>query len=179
MQQDEKFEQYIRERSSSLDVEQPDAGRVWQGISSGLDRRRVTRTWYRIAAVFVLLVLAGAGSLVIRDRFRKDPFMNGATGLSVQITNQEAEAQRQVQAKMAEIRALQADPATLQQMMNELNQLDREHAGFLADLQQLGNQPRIVNGLIRCYELKIKILEQTLREAKKEKTSNENNQNLL
>jgi hypothetical protein len=54
-------------------------------------------------------------------------------------------------------------------MMEQLEQIDRQYETYMSDLQELGNQPKILKGIIRCYEMKIRVIEKTLNETEKNK----------
>jgi hypothetical protein len=67
-----------------------------------------------------------------------------------------------VEQKLAEVQKTGADPAALRELSEQLALVDRNQARYMADLKVVGPDPRILKGIIRCYEQKIRIIEKTL-----------------
>jgi len=60
---------------------------------------------------------------------------------------------------MDEVKRSGADAAEYTEMMDQLEQIDKQYETYMTDLQEMGSQPKILKGIIRCYEMKIRVIE--------------------
>jgi hypothetical protein len=68
---------------------------------------------------------------------------------------------------MTEVQNAEIKPVIYREMEGQLDQIDRQYDIYKSDLHEMGPQPRILQGIIRCYELKIRVIEKTLKEIEK------------
>jgi len=171
---------YLEKHLDQLDVELPDDDHIWAGISRNLERSANRKRWFLpIAAMVIILLSFGSAAILYMWKHGSlGPHFVSLTDLSQSLADEENLFRFVLQEKMKRLDASFVDPATLQRMLTEINDLDKQYAGYLEDLNTLGNQPRIIQGLKRCYELKIKILERTLFEIQKTERY-ENKKNVL
>jgi hypothetical protein len=165
-----KFEHYIESQLHLLDVETPDDEKIWKGISSGLGKtRRLKVGLLAAAAAIVLLVLSGAAvSLVIKQR-KNAEMKSSLQNISKQMGEEENFFRLTVLQKLDEVRRSGTRADNCYEMMQQLEQIDRQYETYMTDLQELGSQPKILKGIIRCYEMKIRVIEKTLNEIEKNK----------
>jgi hypothetical protein len=164
----EKIETLIEKQRHLLDVEIPDDEKIWNGISSGLGRRRTHRIiLLSTAALFLLLIASAAAvSVILRQHHASE---NSVSGMNVsrQFGDEEGCFRLAVNRKLEEVKKSGGKGNEFVEMNEQLRQIDLQYETYLSDLRELGNQPKILNGMIRCYELKIRIIEKTLHEIKK------------
>jgi len=172
------LESYLDRHRDHLDVPLPEEDQLWEGISARLNTRQQRNHWLRkAAAIFLLLVSVSSLTIYSVNRSLHQP-AQGITlsDISRELAAEEEAFRQSVYAKMEEIRLQELPPELSFTLFQELHQIDLQYDAYLADLQILGDNPKVVLGLIRCYEQKIKILEKTLRESEKTKRHETKNQ---
>ena len=166
-----KLESYIKENRERLDLEIPDDELIWGNIAAQLAVRRKQRSLlWKIAAVILVLVSIGSVSIyLIYKTSRIQPEGISLADISKELAAEEQMFRLAVYQKMNQVSNSGIDPQLSYQLYEELHQIDLQYADYFDDLQDLGEHPKVIRGLIRCYEQKLKILEQTLREIEKSK----------
>jgi hypothetical protein len=163
------IEQYIKQNRQRMDSAIPDDEAVWQGISMHLDRKKNTMSIiWKAAAILLIFLSVGSVSIYSVNRtLHTQPDPISLKDISQELAIEERESRALVLEKMEEINNRKLDPALAVELYTELHQLDLQYAAYFKDLQELGNNPKVIRGLIRCYTQKIKILEKTLKENEK------------
>ncbi|MEI6884063.1 MAG: hypothetical protein WCO02_06220 [Bacteroidota bacterium] len=152
------------------DVEVPDDEKIWKGISAELNKsRRLRIRLLSAAAVILLLISSGvAATLVIKHR-QTSELSFSLQNVSKQLGEEENFFRLTVLQKMEEVKKSGASRDNYYEMMQQLEQIDKQYQTYMSDLHELGSQPKILKGIIRCYELKIRVIEKTLNEIEKNK----------
>ena len=162
-----------------LDVEVPDDDKIWKGISAELGKTRRLRIGVLSAAAAILLLFSSGVAVILMINQRKAATpVYSLQNVSKQLGEEENFFRLTVIQKMEEVKKSGANPDDYSEMMQQLEQIDRQYATYMKDLQELGNQPKILKGIIRCYEMKIRVIEKTLNEIAKNK-HNENEKHIL
>jgi hypothetical protein len=171
----DRFEEYLEKQGQLPDIEIPDDEKIWKGISDELGRtRRLKASLFRTAALILLLVSSGLViSYFVRERKIADQKYS-LQDISKQLGEEESFFRLTVLQKMEEVKRTGAKGNEYNEMMEDLKQIDWQYDQYVTDLQELGNQPKILKGIIRCYEMKIRVIEKTLN--KIEKTKNHENE---
>lgn len=160
------LESYIEKNRERLDVEQPDDERIWNGITRRIDqRRRIIPKWYHVAASILLIISAVTSIILLQrphDRSLSD--YNLLAGISPELAREDRSYRTEVAQKLETVETAGISRDQQQNLKSELNQLDNQYSDYLKDIQLLGNQPKVVNGLLRCYELKLRIIDNTINE---------------
>ena len=165
-----KFEEYIENRLHQMDVETHDDEKIWKGISSELGKTRKLRIGLLNAAAVILLLITSGVSVTLLLKQRKAAETNfSLQNVSKQLGEEETFFRLTVIQKLDEVKRSGAKSDDNNVMMEQLEQIDRQYETYMTDLQELGNQPKILKGIIRCYELKIRVIEKTLNEIEKNK----------
>lgn len=172
------LEEHIIKNRSDLDTVIPDDEFIWKGISSRLEtRKRAARLqWKAVAALLILLSVGSVSIYSVNRTLHQQPAWISLNDISRELGQEEKQFRQDVFRKMDEIRSLDMDPELSIELYRELHQINLQYDAYLSDLQQMGNNPKVIRGLIRCYEQKIKILEKTIREIEKN-DRHENNHN--
>jgi len=188
-----KFEEFLDERfritdhdsrftvhgSRFADIEVPDDDKIWKGISAELGKNRRLRIGLLSAAAAILLLFSSGVAVILMINQRKAATpLYSLQNVSKQLGEEENFFRLTVTQKMEEVKKSGANPDDYSEMMQQLEQIDRQYATYMKDLQELGNQPKILKGIIRCYEMKIRVIEKTLNEIAKNK-NNENEKHIL
>jgi len=175
----DRFEDYIVSQGPKLDVESPDDEKVWKGISAGLVKTRRLRVALLSAAAMALILVTSAVTITWIIKHNKAPEPGySLLNVSKQLGEEENYFRLTVDKKMDEVKRSGANAAEYTEMMDQLEQIDRQYATYMTDLQELGSQPKILKGIIRCYEMKIRVIEKTLNEIEK-KNHDENEKHIL
>jgi len=164
------IEDYIENHRDVLDVETPDDEKIWKGISTELGKSRRLRIWgFRVAAVILVMVTSGVFITYVMHQ-RKGGVKNySLLNVSKELGDEENYFHLTIHRKMKEVQQSGSLGEPYYSMITQLRQVDRQVETYMSDIQELGNQPKILNGIIRCYELKIRIIEKTLKEIEKNK----------
>ncbi|MCX6285524.1 MAG: hypothetical protein NTY96_00220 [Bacteroidetes bacterium] len=179
-----KFEEFLDARCRMLDddsrfpapgsrfpdIEVPDDDKIWKGISAELGKtRRLRIGLLSVAALILLMITSGvAVTLILKQRKAAEANFS-LQNVSKQLGEEETFFRLTVLQKIDEVKKSGVKGDDYYAMMEQLNQIDRHYESYMTDLQELGNQPKILKGIIRCYELKIKVIETTLKETEKNK----------
>jgi hypothetical protein len=162
-----------------LDVEVPDDEKLWNGISAELGKNHRLRISLLSAAAAILLLFSSGVAVILMINQRKTASpVYSLQIVSKQLGEEENFFRLTIMQKMVEVKKSGASPDDYSEMMQQLEQIDRQYATYMKDLQELGNQPKILKGIIRCYEMKIRVIEKTLNEIAKTK-QNENEKHIL
>lgn len=182
---DEKFRitdhdsQFTDHDSRLTDIEVPDDDKIWKGISAELGKTR--RLWIGLlsaAAAILLLLSSGVAVFLMISQRKAATQVYSLQNVSKQLGEEENFFRLTVTRKIEEVKRSGANPDDYSEMMQQLEQIDSQYATYMKDLQELGNQPKILKGIIRCYEMKIRVIEKTLNEIAKTK-QNENEDHIL
>jgi len=161
------------------DTEIPDDEKIWKGISGELERGRTFRIRLLSAAAVMLLLISSGVAVSLIMKYRQVPGMDySLQNVSKQLGAEENFFRLTVLQKMDEVKKSGANSDDYYEMMQQLEQIDRQYKTYMSDLKEMGNQPKILRGIIRCYELKIRVIENTLNEIAKNK-KNENEKHIL
>jgi len=165
-----RFEEYIMTRHQLLDVAPPDDEKIWKGISAELGKTRRLRIRLLSAAAVILLMISSGVAVTLIINQRKAVKMNySLQNVSKQLGEEESFFRLTVMHKLEEVKKSGTKGGDYNEMMEQLEQIDRQYETYMSDLQELGNQPKILKGIIRCYEMKIRVIEKTLNETEKNK----------
>ncbi|MEI7662976.1 MAG: hypothetical protein WCK34_12285 [Bacteroidota bacterium] len=174
-----RFEKYLEEQGRLLDVESPDDEKIWNAISAELTKSRRLRIGLLGTAAMILFLVSSVTAFrwVVKQRQADDvnyPLRN----VSEQLGREENIFRITVMRKLDEVKETGEKGKDYYSMMEQLEQIDRQYKTYMDDLKELGNQPKILKGIIRCYEMKIRVIEKTLNEIEKSR-HNENEKHIL
>jgi hypothetical protein len=160
-------------------VEQPDDDRIWQAIVKEIDRPAIhRRRLFQIAAAIAFLItLGGTVMFVMTYPSGRQPEA-WQTDVPDPANHETRLFSLAVMESMKKVESAPIDSHSYREMTEQLKEIDRDLGIYSSDLKVFGNQPRILKAIIRCYELKIKIIERTLSESAKNQ-HHEKHRNLL
>ncbi len=156
------LEDFVQKNREAFDEAIPNLG-IWTEIEKGLDQKNVParpktrRLWYysRIAVAALLLIFSGGiiGNFIGQTQSVK----NSPTSELAEI---EAFYKKRISEKYAQLTNVNHDKS----IDDDLAQIDEVMKELKADMlnQVPGAQEKIVNNLIKSYQLKINILERVL-----------------
>jgi len=175
------LEKYIREHRLMFDTDQPPSGHLERfGEKLGTEKGRSIRIRHLLqVAASVAVILASAFVIITRDR-------SGSKVADRQIPEVVLEADRyyadRLHAKYEQIREFpfeQPEEKTL--LLDELEDLDAHHRQLMSDLQANPDDERVLNALIRHYQMKLEVMDQIinqLQQLKNEKSKHHENDNV-
>jgi len=163
------LESYIEQHRDRLDVASFDDESHWNAIAGSLDARKKRHLLlWRTAAIIILLVSSAS---VTGYFFLKHPTGRPAgislADISPEMAEEEKTFRLAIMEKMDQVSQHHITPVQSLELSEELHQLDVQYACYLEDMQERGNHPKVLRGMIRVYEQKIKILEKILLETEK------------
>lgn len=172
----DSLEKNIQAKRGELDyVEQVEETQLWNTIQLQLGvappAKRVSfMKWWAVAASIALLVLMVSTILMWQQLQRNgDLIQYSLSSLSPELEQQEENYKQIIQAKKQEINFDQLNPGEFQALFEELEILDNLYQEYAAQIPIYGKNDRLINTLIKYYELKIRILEQLENELIKKK----------
>jgi hypothetical protein len=171
------LEKYIREHRIRFDSEQPPDGhfdRFRERLKEKPVRRIRIRHVIQVAAS-IAVILASAFVIINQSR-------NGNRTAETKIPEALMEADlyyaSQMDDRYEQIRNFvfeNEEEKTL--LLNELEDLDAHHQQLMSDLQANPDDERVINALIRHYQLKLEVMDQIIRQLKQFKSEkSENNE---
>jgi len=168
------LEQYIREQRSKLDSDRPREGHEDRFLRK-LDQRPGRRVNFRHAmqiAASVAIILASA--LVIFQQNR-----GGNRTAENEIPESFLEADQyyttQVSQRYHQIKEFNFNnPEEKAVLLDELKDLDTYHQQLMDDLEANPSDDRVINALIRHYQMKLDIMDQIIYQLNQLKTETEN-----
>ncbi len=166
MKQD--LEKILREKRLKLDVEEPENDLIWEGIRSGLQRKRqLPEGYWKVAAILILLM--SATYFITNERLKKEIVVLTLSDISADLGSQEQSLKQQVNLKWEEVeKQLPGDNPEIQFLLTQLNDLDGIYASYQQDLNRtLDNEP-VIHAMLDYYEKKIRILNRLLMEIEKQ-----------
>lgn len=159
----DEFERQIRRHRVELDaVEDIGTPELWSGIEERMSGRNTGRRLRRkrrwLAAATVLLVFSlGLGYLSWPG---EENIPMTLSDLSPELAEKETAFQQVISAKEDALNIKALDRETFAPYLEELSIIDSLQANYLNELPEYGTNERLLNAIIRYYELKIQILEQ-------------------
>lgn len=172
------IEEAVKKNRALLDVEEPDDMFIWSGINRKLDKRRNMRfAALRLAAVIVLMIAIGI-TVLFYEKGRQTKAMLTLSDISPALKAEENLFVLTIDERMNEIQQTGINREDYKTFFEEIEILDNYYAAYLADLQKMGNNPRLIQAMLHYYELKIRILEKMLNEIEKRK-NHENKRKIL
>lgn len=163
------FEDYLKIKKTSLDVETPDDDFIWAGIQRDLNAKKTFQflSW-KAAAIILLALMSG---YVLNSVLNPSPkvVQFSLADLSPEYAEQEQVYQASIQERWNQIKQTDYKPDDYTDIFNEIDQLENLKAESLKDFEELGGNPRMVKTLFEYYEIKIRLLEIMLAEIEKNK----------
>ncbi len=163
------LEKILQEKRLRLDVEEPEADLIWEGIRSGLHKKKTLPDWFwKVAAIFIFAV--SATYFVVNETTKKQVVIVSLSDISTDLGNQEQLLQQMVNLKWNEVKnQLPTNNSEINFLLDEFKELDGIYASYQQDLNQtLDNEP-VIRAMLDNYEKKIKILNRLLMEIEKQK----------
>ena len=172
------LEEQIRQQRMLLDGEQPRAGheeRFRQKLDRVPVRRMNLRYSLQIAASVAVLIASG----IFIIRMNKSGEKQAVNEIPAVIHEADAYFASQVDTRFDQIREfdfLQSEEKTL--LLDELKELENHHEQLMTDLKANPDDERVINALIRHYQMKLEVMDQIIQQLNQIKntniTSNEN-----
>lgn len=175
------LEKYIREHRQMFDTDQAPSGhdkRFREKLDRVPGRKIRIRHWLQVAAS-VAVILASAFVIMTRDR-------SGSRVAEGEIPAAVKEADHyyaaRLNAKYEQIRDFSfQDPEEKALLLDELEELDAHHQELMNDLEANPDDERVINALIRHYQMKLEVIDQIIHQLKQlnsEKSKNHENEDV-
>ena len=167
------LEKILQEKRLKLDVEEPEADLIWEGIRNGLHKKKTLPEWFwKVAAIFILAL--SLTYFAVNEIAKKQIVIISLSDISKDLGKQEQLLKQTVNLKWEEVEEkLPANNAEINFLIDEFKELDTIYASYQQDLNQtLDNEP-VIRAMLDNYEKKIKILNRLLMEIEKQKSYEE------
>jgi len=172
----DSLEKEIQAKRGELDYVEPvEEIQLWNNIQTQLGTppkaKRVSLVkWWAVAASIALFALIVSTVLMWQQLQQNEELLQySLSSLSPELEQQEENYKQIIQAKKQEINFDQLNPSEFQALFEELNILDNLYQEYAAQIPIYGKNDRLINTLVKYYELKIRILEQLENELIKKK----------
>ncbi|TVR74388.1 MAG: hypothetical protein EA408_02895 [Marinilabiliales bacterium] len=161
----DNLEKYVRENSREFDIEEPAKGH-FERFALKLDQRRRSRSsfrWRYMLQVAVIAVLVILSSLWIYDRITgRTPEYHMITLSDISGEYREAELYYTtlISRKYNEIKSFDFQDDTREQevLLRELSEMDAVYRSLQQELNAEGDNPMVINAMLRYYQLKLEIM---------------------
>lgn len=166
MKQD--LEKILKEKRLKLDVEEPESDLIWDGIRSGLHKKKQLPDWFWKAAIFIFVM--SATYFIASEHSKKQVVILTLADISTDLGKQEQTLKQEVNLKWEEVeKQLPDNDPEIQFLLQQLNEMDAIYASYQKDLNRsLDNEP-VIHSMLDYYEKKIRILNRLLMEIEKQK----------
>jgi hypothetical protein len=156
-----KLKKHIQENRQAFDVYQTDVDSLWEGISTGIEKKS-KRKWpvLKIAASLVILFLVGFALIRVASSSQKFDDGISLSDISPELAEAEFYYSRLVEEKFAMIHA--ANSALDPLITSEIELLDSAYLDLKNDLKDNMDNEEVINAMIQNYRIKLQILEQIL-----------------
>ena len=171
------LEKYLKHNRPKLDIESPDDAIIWKGISDRLtgrgyrlkqNRRRISVK--RILNIAALILLVFSLGYITKDiiGIKLQKGIRSLSGLNEELGRREHEYRKLLDYKYDELRSLsQSENPIIMELFQEIERLDIIYDQSIKDLNELGNNEKIINTIFDIYEKKIYLLELIILETNK------------
>ncbi|MBU2650053.1 MAG: hypothetical protein KKA81_03885 [Bacteroidetes bacterium] len=164
-----KLEDIIRNKRPYLDVEEPDHAYIWEGIERKMEPNpKKRRHFLKIAAIALIILSAGAAIFIPSLRNQNENTFITLSDISPELKTEEMFFTQTIYHQMEEINNANIDHEQYKTFFEEIEILDNYYQEYLGDLQQMGDNPRLIKAMLHYYEMKIRILEKMLNEIEKQ-----------
>ncbi|MEM8528648.1 MAG: hypothetical protein AAGG68_28675 [Bacteroidota bacterium] len=172
----DSLEKNIQAKRGELDyAEQVEETQLWNNIQAQLGtvqptKQRSLMQWWAMAASIALLALIVSTVLMWQQLQQNEEMIHySLSSLSPELEQKENNYKQIIQAKKEAIQFDQLNPQEFQALFEELEILENLYQEYAAQIPMYGKNDRLINTLIKYYELKIRILEQLENELIKKK----------
>ncbi len=165
-----RLEDQIRQQRMLLDSDQPHNGheeRFRQKLGRVPERRLNLRYTLQIAASVAILITSG----ILIVRLNKSGEKQAMNEVPVVIQEADAYFASQVNTRFDQIREfdfIQSEEKAL--LLDELKELESHHQQLIEDLKANPGDERVINALIRHYQLKLEVMDQIITHLNQIKT---------
>lgn len=163
------LEKYLRHNRSNLDIESPDDTIIWGGVRKRLEKRgyyrkpdstlKSLKRILKIAAILLVVFLLG---YITKDvlNIRQQDRVTNLSEINADLGGREKEYRKLLDYKNEEARAFtDSGNPVVRELYEEIQRLDLIYDQSIKDLNELGNNERIINTIFDIYEKKIYLLE--------------------
>ncbi len=183
------LENFIRQNRTQFDTEEPPKGhynRFWQKIR---DNRRTSHytSWkfmLKAAVVSILVIISGLW-VYERTQENRSPEHIALESISPEIKEAHTYYTLEMEKKYAQIKQFDFHNKNQKKLLiNELQDMDSIYINIKEDLRMNPHDPRVINALIRHYQMKLEVMNHIVRQLqeiqkqtqseKRKETSHEN-----
>lgn len=163
------IEDIIRSNRQAFDDKEPSEGHFerFRGKLEQQNRKSVQFSWrfvMKAAVVGILVVLSGLWLYDnIYDTSARDPYTNQE--ISPEIKEAQMYYSSLVEQKYQKIKSFDfKDEKQKKMLLQELRQMNETHESIREDLKSNPDDPRVINALIRHYQMKLNVMNQILNQ---------------
>jgi hypothetical protein len=184
-----KLEKYLKIQRENIDVESPDDPAIWAGIQKRLGSELpAEKHRFSSAAVVRFRNIAATAVILFSIGYITNDILNGRRE-SINITlssidrdlgRRETEYKNLVNYKTNEVRSFTGSGnIEIKELFDELKRLDLIYYQTITDLNELGNNEKVINTIFNIYEQKIRLLEIIILETNKSKSHENDEKSIL
>lgn len=162
----DKLRSYITQSKEDLDVYDFDIDQGWQELNSRLgatDQTRKLRIWKTLAVAASILLIASVSFIFMQS--------GQTVGLPSEVVETQMYYQQQIDQKVELVKQMSGS----EQLVAEMDQLDQAFESLKADLKDDVHNEAVVTAMIDNYRLKLKVLEEILRELEEQEDESYSN----
>jgi hypothetical protein len=166
------LEDHIRKQRELLDSEQPREGheeRFLQKLYSRPERKLQVRHVLQVAASLAILIVSG----IVLVKVSKSGDKVASQEIPASVIEADLYYTSQMDARYDQIRDFNfEDMEEKTLLLDELKDLDEYHQQLMSDLEANPDDDRVINALIRHYQIKLEIMDQIIIQLNQIKSEN-------
>lgn len=168
------LEKHIREQRSKLDSDTPREGHEERFLGK-LDRRPVRRVNFRHVLQIAASVAIILTSAIVIVQQNKSGNRTAETEFPASIMEADQYYATEVSERYDQIQEFNFDnPEEKAVLLDEMKDLDTYHHQLMSDLEANPSDERVINALIRHYQMKLDIMDQIIYQLNQLKTETKN-----
>jgi hypothetical protein len=158
------LEKHIKEQRLLLDTDHPREGhekRFKQKLERQPVRRFNIRHVLQVAASLAIIIASG----IVLVKLEKDGNKMAQKGIPEAVMEADLYFTSQVNQRYDQIRAFSfGDSEEKAVLLDELDDLDAHHHQLMSDLEANPDDGRVINALIRHYQIKLEVMDQIIKQ---------------
>lgn len=164
----DRLEEFVKKNREQFDLHEPDPS-IWLKINPAnapVVKGRTSLRWLRVAAA-VAMIFAGSTAGIYFLKGERTGEKAYGEEMYQEIRETEQYYNQMVSSRYDELKPfLAADPAASEMLSADMKELDDVYKDLKEDLKDNASNPEVIEAMILNYRMKLKILEDLLRELK-------------
>lgn len=166
------LEEFVSRNREKFDVHEPPP-ELWKGIKKTLPEKKAGYLRFLKYAAVITIFFSGFYAGMILNGHGITLSKNKITGDRAEVIESKYYYQTEINEKLQELKPLLVNnPQVEDDLMKDLKELDDYCSSLQSDLRDNIDNEQVVDAMIRCYRMKLNILESLSHQLKKQNNEN-------